>query len=90
MLLNLGAKVKSSVQYIEESPSNLIIIDSEYEGNNVKGIQIKIIQGTHTHSICSTYVLRNLNKHIENTHTFNMFYIFAEKFKQTHREQTQR
>ena len=24
------------------------------------------------------------------THTFNMFYIFAEKFKQTHREQTQR
>ena len=49
------AKVKSSVQHIEESPSNLIIIDSEYEGNNVKGIQIKIIQGktdvfhTHTH-----------------------------------------
>ena len=79
MLLNLGAKVKSSVQHTKESPSNLIIIDSEYEGNNVKGIQIKIIQGrtdvfhTHTH-----------------THTFNMFYIFAEKFKQTHREQTQR
>ena len=73
MLLNLGAKLKSLVQHIEESPSNLIIIDSEYEGNNVKGIQIKIIQGTHTH-----------------THTFNMFYIFAEKFKQTHREQTQR
>ena len=57
---------------MEESPSNLIIIDSEYEGNNVKGIQIKIIQGrtdvfhTDTHSICSTYLLRNLNKHIEN------------------------
>ena len=57
---------------MEESPSNLIIIDFEYEGNNVKGIQIKIIQGrtdvfhTDTHSICSTYLLRNLNKHIEN------------------------
>ena len=73
MLLNLGAKVKSSVQHIEESPSNLIIIDFEYEGNNVKGIQIKIIQGTHTHT---------------HTHTHNMFYIFAEKFKQTHREHT--